>query len=201
MLAAAARAQFEPVTLGALERVARISTRLASSRPQEARDLIDEIAAELDGARERPPAFAADPAPVVAVEPPQPVTSRRATFSASSLNAFAECERKWYYRYVCAAVEDRGSSASFYGIAFHAALEDFHAKHVRFDDVDAPLVGAFLDFCMVTAFDRHRTRFDAPVEYRVAEAPRAPAKRYLSWLIEARRRAFEWSGAKCRPVS
>ena len=42
-----------------------------------------------------------------------------------------ECERKWFYRYACAAVEDPGSSASAYGTAFHSALEDFHEQFPR----------------------------------------------------------------------
>ena len=56
------------------------------------------------------------------------VRARQTHFSASALNAYAECARKWYYRYVCAAVEDAPSSASTYGTAFHAALEDFHGE-------------------------------------------------------------------------
>ena len=133
------------------------------------------------------PAFAA---PAVAPEPQVPVTSRRAVFSASSLNAFAECERKWFYRYVCSAVEDRGSSASFYGIAFHAALEEFHGTHARFDGADAAALTSFLDYCIVAAFDRHRTRFDAPVEFELQKRRARPtAKRYVTWLIERARKA------------
>ena len=64
---------------------------------------------------------------------------RHGHFSASSLGSYAECERRWYYRYVCAAVEDRGSSASFYGIAFHWALERFHQEFPR-ADAAAPAV-------------------------------------------------------------
>ncbi len=183
----------------ALERIARDFDRARLLAPAwEARDLIDEIEAELAGARETTAAFVPEPAPTVAAEPATPVTSKRATFSASSLNAFAECERKWYYRYVCAAVEDRGSSASFYGIAFHAALEEFHRTHTRFDGVDAAMLGAFLDFCMVAAFDRHRTRFDAPVEFELQKRrARRTAKRYLAWLIERARRApFEVVGCE-----
>jgi RecB family exonuclease len=126
------------------------------------------------------------------------VTARRATFSASSLNAFAECERKWFYRYVCSAVEDRGSSASFYGIAFHAALEEFHGTHARFDGGDPAQLGSFLDYCIVTSFDRHRTRFDAPVEFELQKRrARRTAKRYLTWLLERARRApFEVIGCE-----
>jgi RecB family exonuclease len=118
------------------------------------------------------------------------VTARRATFSASSLNAFAECERKWFYRYVCSAVEDRGSSASFYGIAFHAALEEFHTTHTRFEERDATALAAVLDFAIVASFDRHRTRFDAPVEFELQKRrARRTGKRYIAWLIERATRA------------
>src|SRR6202040_3150686 len=140
----------------------------------------------------------AAPAPPVADEPRQPVALRKLSFRASSLNAFAECARKWWFRYACAAVEDRGSSASFYGIAFHAALEDFHSKYARFDGADPAALAPFLDFCVVAAFDRHRTRFDAPVEFELQKRrARRTAKRYLSWLIERARRApFEVVGCE-----
>src|SRR5208282_725243 len=149
----------------------------------EGADAIDEFEAELAGCTQRPLAFPAFPAAAVTREVQTPVTSRRAVFSASALNAFAECERKWFYRYVCAAVEDRGSSASFYGIAFHAALEEFHGTYARFDGGDPKTLGSFLDYCITTAFDRHRTRFDAPVEFELQKRrARRTAKRYLSWL-------------------
>jgi RecB family exonuclease len=164
----------------------------------EAGDAIDEFEAELTGCTQRPLAFPAFPAPAVAPEPQSPVTARRATFSASSLNAFAECERKWFYRYVCGAVEDRGSSASFYGIAFHSALEEFHGKHARFDGADPGALGSFLDYCIVASFDRHRTRFDAPVEFELQKRrARRTAKRYLTWLLERARKApFEVMGCE-----
>jgi len=200
VLDAAARVlDIAPATYAALARIARDFDRArVLAPPWEARDLIDELEAELADAREPEIPFAADPAPILAAEAALPVTSKRATFSASALNAFAECERKWYFRYVCAAVEDRGSSASFYGIAFHAALEDFHEKHRRFDGVDAAALDGFLDFCMVAAFDRHRTRFDAPVEFELQKRrARRTAKRYLAWLIERARRApFEVVGCE-----
>jgi RecB family exonuclease len=111
-------------------------------------------------------------------------------FSASSLNAYAECARKWYFRYVCAAVEDRGSSASFYGTAFHAALEEFHLRHTRVDDLDAATLVNDLDACVVGAFERHRGRFDAPVEFELQRRrARRTAKRYVQWLVERARSA------------
>ena len=189
----------EPATRAALERIASDFDAARAFAPVwEAADFIAEIDAELTGCTQIAGNFPAFPAPAVVPEPNVPVTSRRATFSASSLNAFAECERKWFYRYVCAAVEDRGSSASFYGIAFHAALEEFHGKHARFDNVDAAALASFLDYCIVTSFDRHRTRFDAPVEFELQKRrARRTAKRYLSWLLERARRApFEVIGCE-----
>jgi RecB family exonuclease len=187
-------------TLVALERIARDFDAARALGPTwEAADAIDEIAAELDGLPAAPVvALAERAAEPLVPEVATPVTSRRATFSASSLNAFAECERKWYFRYVCSAVEDRGSSASFYGIAFHAALEDFHGTHTRFDSADAPSLAPVLDFCIAASFDRHRTRFDAPVEFELQKRrARRTGKRYLTWLIErARREPFTVVGCE-----
>jgi RecB family exonuclease len=182
----------------ALERIAGdFDAARAFAEPWEARDFIAEIDAELAGASRRAPALdGVEPAAAVEDEPPAPVVTRKLSFSASSLNAYAECARKWWFRYACAAVEDRGSSASFYGIAFHAALEDFHAVHARFDGVDVGALASFLDYCVVTAFDRHRTRFDAPVEFELQKRrARRTAKKYLAWLLERARRApFEVIG-------
>jgi RecB family exonuclease len=183
-----------------LERIARDFDAARAFAPQwEAGDLLAELDAELDGALSRSADVAAiAPAPAVADEQPAPVPLRKFSFSASSLNAFAECARKWFFRYACAAVEDRGSSASFYGTAFHAALEDFHGVHVRFDEVDEESLGSFLDYCVVAAFDRHRTRFDAPVEFELQKRrARRTAKKYLVWLLERARRApFEVIGCE-----
>jgi RecB family exonuclease len=191
----------DEATRTALERVARdFDAARAFAEPWEAADLRAELAAELGASVPRSASLAAeiDPAPPVEDEPPAPVAMRKLSFSASSLNAFAECARKWWFRYACAAVEDRGSSASFYGIAFHAALEDFHAVHVRFDGADAEALGTELDGRVSAAFDRHRTRFEAPVEFELQKRrARRTAKKYLAWLLERARRApFEVIGCE-----
>jgi RecB family exonuclease len=190
----------EPAVANALARIARDFDAARAFAPAwEAADAIDEIAAELDGVANVPISVdLGTPAAIVPPEPGVPVTSRRATFSASSLNAFAECERKWFFRYVCSAVEDRGSSASFYGIAFHAALEDFHGTHTRFEASDAASLAAVLDFAIVASFDRHRTRFDAPVEFELQKRrARRTGKRYIAWLIErAKREPFTVVGCE-----
>ncbi|BDE05372.1 hypothetical protein WPS_06480 [Vulcanimicrobium alpinum] len=201
---AAAFASFgcdDAATRFALERIARdFDAARAFAEPWEAADFVAEIDAELAGAtRHADPSHAelieAQP---VTDEPPAPVAMRKISFSASSLNAYAECARKWWFRYACAAVEDRGSSASFYGIAFHAALEDFHTGHVRFDGADPEALARTLDFAVVAAFDRHRTRFDAPVEFELQKRrARRTAKKYLAWLLERANRApFEVIGCE-----
>ncbi len=204
-------------TRAALERIGRDFDAARAFAPQwEADDLLAELDAELANAPRRslalaegaaPDGSAADgiasdgiaPAEPVAAEDEAPVPLRKLSFSASSLNAYAECARKWYFRYACAAVEDRGSSASFYGIAFHAALEDFHTAHARFDGdtaADAAALASALDYDVVAAFDRYRTRFDAPVEFELQKRrARRTAKKYLGWLLERARRApFEVVG-------
>ena len=190
----------DPPVRAALERVARdFDAARAFADAWEAGDLLAEFAAEFAHLERRSVAVAGiDPAPALDDEPAAPVAARKLSFSASSLNAYAECKRKWWFRYACAAVEDRGSSASFYGIAFHAALEDFHGVHTRFDGVDATALGNFLDFSVASAFDRYRTRFDAPVEFELQKRrARRTAKKYLSWLLERARRApFEVIGCE-----
>ncbi len=179
-------------TVAALVRVARDFDRARTLGPQwDAADLIAEFDAEFAAAQTPMGRSAgAQPAPAVAAERAQAVPVRRMHFSASSLNAYAECARKWYFRYVCAAVEDRGSSASFYGTAFHAALEDFHLRHARVEPADAGALADDLDHCIVAAFERHRGRFDAPVEFELQRRrARRTGKRYLSWLLERARRA------------
>ncbi|HEX3463338.1 MAG TPA: hypothetical protein VHS78_04680, partial [Candidatus Elarobacter sp.] len=93
-------------TRAALERVAHdFDAARAFAEPWEARDLIAEIEAELGVASARSaPVAGIAPAEAVEDEPEAPVVLRKLTFSASSLNAYAECKRKWWFRYACAAV-------------------------------------------------------------------------------------------------
>jgi RecB family exonuclease len=188
-------------TVAALVRVARDFDRARTIGPNWDADAITaEFAAEF--AVVQPPATeprrAAPPAAPAVPEAPRPVTVRRLHFSASSLNAYAECARKWFFRYACAAVEDRGSSASFYGTAFHTALEEFHLRYARVDTADARELATFLDACIGAAFERHRARFDAPVEFELQRRrARRTAKRYLEWLVaRAQRAPFEVIGCE-----
>ncbi|HET9097289.1 MAG TPA: PD-(D/E)XK nuclease family protein [Candidatus Baltobacteraceae bacterium] len=123
----------------------------------------------------------ADP---VQPEPATGVRTHNPRFSASQLNTYVECARKWYYRYLCAAIEDRGSSASFYGTAFHAALEDFHAEFPQPGAVDPEQLDRRLEGYVNAAFDRHRNFFDTPVEYELQRRrAQRTARKYVEWLV------------------
>jgi RecB family exonuclease len=129
-------------------------------------------------------------APALPPEEPQPMRSRHSHFSASSLNTYVECKRKWYYRYLCASVEDKGSSASFYGTAFHAALEDLHLEFPRPGEVSAQTLRMKLQGYLNVAFDRYASGFDTKIELEL-QRRRAlrTADRYIGWLVAETARA------------
>lgn len=201
----------------AVEHVATIAigfdfeTQLAA-RERETLAAIELLAAELDAAREPGKAYDAralleaidayaerepqsgndlrEPAPLAKYEPEvaRVVKRRRGHFSASSLGAYAECERRWYYRYVCAAVEDRGSSASFYGSAFHWALEQFHKEFPRADGVPGELLERKLEAYIGDAFEHYRSGFSTNVEYELQRRrAKRTGRRYLAWFLERAR--------------
>ncbi len=131
--------------------------------------------------------------------PPQPrsgVPGWPRHFSASALNAYAECRRKWFYRYACAAVEDPGSSASAYGTAFHLALEDFHGEFPRPRAERQAEMRSRIRQYVTWAFERNRSGFQTPVEFelQVRRAQRT-AQRYVDWLlVQERESPFEVLG-------
>ena len=120
------------------------------------------------------------------------VRARQTHFSASSLNAYAECARKWYYRYVCAAIEDAPSSASTYGTAFHAALEDFHGEFPHPQARDEAEMRMKIAGYVNWAFERYHDQFDAAVEFELQKRRALrTAERYVDWLLaEAARAPF-----------
>ncbi|HEY8297518.1 MAG TPA: PD-(D/E)XK nuclease family protein [Candidatus Baltobacteraceae bacterium] len=149
-----------------------------------------DLATESDAGPRAAEGFAlADP---VAPEPESGMRTRHSHFSASSLNTFAECPRKWYYRYLCAAVEDRGSSASFYGTAFHAALEALHLEFPHPSDTGAEELRRKIQGYVNAAFDRFKNRFETPVEYELQRRrAQRTALRYVEWIVaEAGRAPF-----------
>jgi hypothetical protein len=129
-----------------------------------------------------------EPLPERIAEEPRVVRRRASHFSASSLGMFAECERRWFYRYVCAAVEDRGSSASFYGTAFHWALERFHEEYPRADSAPLEVLERKLEGYLGTAFERFRAGFDTNVEFELQRRrAKRTARRYVAWFVERAR--------------
>jgi len=131
-------------------------------------------------------ALAAPAAP----EPGSGIRTPNPRFSASQLNAYVECARKWYYRYLCGAVEDRGSSASFYGTAFHAALEQLHAEFPQPAAADETQLARRLEGHVNSAFERHRNLFETAVEYELQRRrAQRTARKYVEWLVAQARRA------------
>jgi RecB family exonuclease len=145
----------------------------------------------------------AAPSEFVLIDPQQPepatgVRTNNPRFSASQLNTYVECARKWFYRYLCAAVEDKGSSASYYGTAFHAALEDLHAEYPQPALADPKELDRKLQGYINAAFDRHRNNFETPVEHELqVRRARRTAHKYVEWLVaEARRAPFTVVGCE-----
>lgn len=117
-------------------------------------------------------------------EDPAGVAPWRRHFSASALNTYAECHRKWFYRYACGAIEDRGSAASAYGSAFHLALEDFHGEYPRPVRADESAMRRRIRECVTWAFEAHRNGFDTRVEFELQmRRAQRTAQRYLDWLL------------------
>ncbi len=95
----------------------------------------------------------------------------------------AECRRKWFYRYLCGAIEDEGSSASFYGIIFHNALEALHKEFPRPADVSPQTLRSKLQGYLNSAFDRHRGHFETQIEFELQRRrAQRTAIRYVEWL-------------------
>jgi RecB family exonuclease len=185
----------ERTTFGALAELAgALDAARAPGVPWEARELLTALDRLVPAAGPAPPsAHAPQTLRAHPPETPWTVKRRRGHFSASSLGAFAECERRWYYRYVCAAVEDRGSSASFYGTAFHWALERFHQEFPRADAAPLELLERKLDSYLAASFERFRSGFETTVEYELQRRrAKRTGRRYVAWFVE-RARAHPFS--------
>ncbi len=137
----------------------------------------------------------ADP---VQPEVPTSVRTPRRALSASSLNAYATCERKWYFRYVCNVVDDPGSSAASYGTAFHEALEAFHKVYMRPNPAEETAMRRDLAAQLDRVFADPDAKFSHAVE-RELQRRRAirTAERYIDWLLaEARLHPFTVVGCE-----
>src|SRR5579863_373915 len=134
-----------------------------------------------------------EPLPPAEAEVPFPVRAGDMTFSASRLSTYAKCPRRWFYEYLCDAVDERTSYQATYGKVFHAALEALHS------DVREPLAitpddaQRRLHREIDTAFDRSRGQFASRLECEVSRAKaHRVAGHYLKWLYaEAETAPFE----------
>jgi hypothetical protein len=115
------------------------------------------------------------------------------TFSASRLNAFVKCPRRWFYEYLCEALEDPSSLHATYGRVVHDALEALH-RQVRVPSRHDPdiILERFLHELDV-AFGKARPDFVSQLEYEVSRMrARRMAAQYVRWLVlEASRAPME----------
>ena len=113
------------------------------------------------------------------------VVAPRMTFSASRMNMFVKCPRRFFFEYLCDAVEERSTSNAVYGKVFHAALEALH-REVRIPS--AWQRGEVLEkLCMAldAAFGASHREFDSELEYAVLRLrARQVARHYVQWLFE-----------------
>lgn len=113
------------------------------------------------------------------------VVAPHMTFSASRLNMFVKCPRRFFFEYMCDAVEERSTSNAVYGKVFHSALEALH-REVRIPS--AWKRGEVLDkLCMQldAAFGVAHREFDSELEYAVLRLrARQVARHYVQWLFE-----------------
>lgn len=127
---------------------------------------------------------------IVRLDRPSPeagseVVAPRMTFSASRLNMFVKCPRRFFFEYLCDAVEERSTSNAVYGKVFHAALEALH-REVRVPS--AWQRGEVLDkLCaqLDAAFGLAHREFESELEYAVLRLrARQVARHYVQWLFE-----------------
>jgi RecB family exonuclease len=120
-----------------------------------------------------------------ASEPPRVIVAPPMTFSASRLNSFVTCGRRWFFEYLCDAVEDRGSIHATYGKVVHQALEALHRDVREPAAVDARAMADRFLREIDAAFGKARSDFASQFEYEVSRfQARRAAPRYVDWLVK-----------------
>ncbi|MBV8282339.1 MAG: PD-(D/E)XK nuclease family protein [Candidatus Eremiobacteraeota bacterium] len=116
-------------------------------------------------------------------EPFRPLVAPPMTFSASRLNGFVKCPRRWFYEYLCDAVADEGSAAATYGKVFHEALEALHRMIKRPADFSGNFILERLHEELDLAFARNESEFASRLELEVSRSrARGVAAHYVRWL-------------------
>ncbi|HXW50404.1 MAG TPA: PD-(D/E)XK nuclease family protein [Candidatus Acidoferrales bacterium] len=134
---------------------------------------------------------------------PQPETETailapQMTFSASRLNSYVKCPRRFFFEYMCESLEDSSSLHATYGRVVHDALEMLHrevrlpAKH------DAAHITERLLRHLDAAFGAARAEFASQLEYESSRwRARRMAEQYVRWLVaEAQRAPMEISAVE-----
>jgi RecB family exonuclease len=127
------------------------------------------------------------------VEPALAFVAPPMTFSASRLNAYVKCPRRWYYEYMCEALEDPASLHASYGRVVHDALEALHRQIRVPSRYEPPVNLERLLRELEAAFGKARLDFDTQLEYEVSRMrARRMAEQYVRWLaLEAARAPME----------
>ncbi len=116
-------------------------------------------------------------------EEPRPLVAPAMTFSASRLNGFVKCPRRWFFDYLCDAVDDEGSAAATYGKVFHEALEALHRAIRLPAEFSGNAILERLHFELDLAFARNEAHFASRLELEVSRLrARAVAAHYARWL-------------------
>ncbi|MBV8171268.1 MAG: PD-(D/E)XK nuclease family protein [Candidatus Eremiobacteraeota bacterium] len=116
-------------------------------------------------------------------EKPRPLVAPTMAFSASRLNGFVKCPRRWFFEYLCDALADEGSAATTYGKVFHEALEALHRVVRRPAEFSGNAILERLHADLDAAFERNRALFDSKLEFEVSRLrARAVAAHYARWL-------------------
>lgn len=116
-------------------------------------------------------------------ESPRPLVAPAMTFSASRLNGFVKCPRRWFFEYLCDALVDEGSAAATYGKVFHEALEALHRVIRMPAEFSGNAILERLHEELDMAFERNRDEFASPLEFEVSRLrARAVAAHYARWL-------------------
>lgn len=120
-------------------------------------------------------------------------TAPAMTFSASRLNAYVKCPRRWFYDYMCEALDDPSSLHAFYGRVVHDALEALHRVVRMPDRHEASYILERLLHELDVAFGIARPDFASQLEYEVSRCrARRMAEQYVRWLkLEAARAPME----------
>jgi RecB family exonuclease len=142
-------------------------------------------AARPDGERKAASLESASPWVWPVQEVDRAVVAPPMVFSASRLNAFVKCGRRWFFEYLCDAVEDEGSIQATYGRVLHEALEALHHHESEFSEELAPATLAVLLYEIDAAFSKSRRAFATPWEHAVSRLQaRRIAPHYVDWLVQ-----------------